>query len=79
MEELTEEEPDQYLGEKFSSKAEEMLYKKLYWKIMNDLKQKGDNTKTPKYRRLISEYKKFKRDNVLHFRFNSASNQTAFG
>ena len=88
MEELAEEEPDQYLGEEFSSKSETMLYKKLYGKIMNDLEKKmttGDSIKTGekvdrlKFRRLIGEYKNFKRNRVQHFRFNSASNQTAFG
>ena len=88
MEELAEEEPDQYLEEEFSSKTEEMLYKKLYGKMMNDLEKKmtkGDNIKTGeevdrlKFRRLIGEYKNFKRNRVQHFRFNSASNQTAFG
>ena len=80
MEELANEEPDQYLGEEFSSET-----KILYMKIMNDLKKKGNNIKTGeevdrmKFRRLISEYKKFKRDQIQHFRFNSASNQTAFG
>ena len=86
MEELAEEEPDQYMEEEFSSKAEEMLYRK----IMNDLKKKtqltkGDKIKTgeevdrTKFQRLIAEYKKFKRSHVQHFRFNSASNLTAFG
>ena len=67
-----------------------MLYKKLYGKIMNDIKKdtqlkKGDNIKTAeeldrmKFQMLIAEYKKFKRNHVQHFRFNSASNQTAFG
>ena len=88
MEELAEEEPDQYLEEEFSSKTEEMLYKKLYGKMMNDLEKKmtkGDNIKTGeevdrlKFRRLIGEYKNFKRNRVQHFRFNSASNQTSFG
>ena len=32
-----------------------------------------------KFQRLIAEYKDFKRNHVQHFRFNSASNQTAFG
>ena len=32
-----------------------------------------------KYKRLISEYRKFKTKNVKHFRFNSAANMSAFG
>ena len=31
------------------------------------------------YKRLITEYKKFKTKNVKHFRFNSAANMSAFG
>ena len=88
MEEIAEEELDQNLEEEFSSKTEEMLYKKLYRKMMNDLKKKmtkenniktGEEVDRMKFRRLISEYKKFKRSHVQHFRFNSESNQTAFG
>ena len=88
MEELAEEKLDQYLEEEFSSKTEEMLYKKLYKKMVDDLEKKvtkgnniktGDEVDSVKFRRLISEYKKFKRNHVQHFRFNSASNLTAFG
>ena len=31
------------------------------------------------YKRLITEYRKFKTNNVKHFRFNSAANVNAFG
>ena len=66
------------------------MYRELYAKLKNDLEMKmqiskGDNIKTGeevdrmKFQRLIAEHKKFKRDNVQHFRFNSAPNQTAFG
>ena len=87
MEELAEEELDEYLEEEFSSKTEEVLYKKLYRKMMNGLKKKaqltlgggGQEVDRLKFQRLIAEYKDFKRNHVQHFRFNSASNQTAFG
>ena len=90
MEESSEDHADQHLEVKFNSKLEEKLYRELYMKIMNDIKMKtqltkGDNIKTGeevdrmKFRRLIGEYKNFKRNHVQHFRFNSASNQTAFG
>ena len=86
LEELAEEEPAQYHQGEFSSKAEEMLYRK----IMEGLRKKtqltkGGNIKTGeevdrmKFQRLIAEYKNFKSSHVQHFRFNSASNQTAFG
>ena len=32
-----------------------------------------------KYLTLISEYKRFKMNNVQHFRFNSAANSADFG
>ena len=87
MTELAEEASDQYLEEEFDSNSEEMMYKKLYRKMMNDfvLKKKGDNIKTGeevdrmKFQRLIAEYKKFKRNHIHHFRFKSASHQTSFG
>ena len=88
MEELAEEEPDQYLEEEFSSKAEEILYKKLYGKIMNGPKKKmtkdedinsGEEVDRMKFQRLIAEYKNFKRNHVQHFRFNSEASTAMFG
>ena len=82
MDELEEEEPDQYLEEEFGSETKKL------WKMVNDLKKKitkGKNIKTGeeldrmKFQRLIAEYKNFKRKHVQHFRFNSASNQTTLG
>ena len=82
MDELEEEEPDRYLEEEFGSETKKL------WKMVNDLKKKitkGKNIKTGeeldrmKFQSLIAEYKNFKRNNVQHFRFNSASKQTAFG
>ena len=90
MEEPSEDHTDQHLEVKFNSKLEEKLYRELYAKLKNDLEMKmlltkGESIKTReevdrlKFRRLIGEYKNFKRNHVQHFRFNSASNQTAFG
>ena len=87
MEESSEDHAGQHLEVKFNSKLEEKLYRELYAKLKNDLetKTKGESIKTGeevdrmKFQRLIGEYKKFKRNRVQHFRFNSASNQTAFG
>ena len=83
MEELSEEKPDHYLVEEFGSETKKL------WKMVNYLIEKkmtkGDNIKTGvevdrmKFRNLIAEYKNFKRNHVQHFRFNSASDQTAFG
>ena len=88
---LEKNEPDQPIEVKLSgnSKPEE-LYKELYAKLMKDFERKmevtkGDKTKSGeevdklKFQKLIAEYKNFKRNNVQHFRFNSESNQTAFG
>ena len=86
MEELEEREPDEYLEEEFDSIEEETLYKKLYKKMTNDLEMKmgksssiGEKVDKMKFKGLVSEYKSFKKNRVQHFRFNSASNQTAFG
>ena len=76
----------------FKTKSEEKLFKELYAKLRNDFERKmkqteGSNRKTDKeidrikFQRLVAEYKNFKRNNVQHYRFNSASNSnhTAFG
>ena len=39
----------------------------------------GEEVDKMKFQKLIAEYKNFKRNNVQHFRFDSESNQTAFG
>ena len=59
---------------------------KLIYKLLRkELKlQKGNAVKKvaemdkEKYLRLISEFRKFKMNNVQHFRFNSAANSTNF-
>ena len=82
MEEQAEEEHDQYLEEEFSSETKKL------WKMVNDLKKKitkgktiktGEEVDRTKFQKLIAEYKKFKKNHVQHFRFDSASKQTAFG
>ena len=40
---------------------------------------KGEEIDKEKYKMLIAEYRKFKRENVKHFRFNSGGNSSAFG
>ena len=39
-----------------------------------DSGEKGEEVDKEKYKMLITEYKKFKKTNVQHFRFNSAAN-----
>ena len=41
--------------------------------------EKGEELDKEKYKILIAEYRKFKRRNVKHFRFNSATNSSIFG
>ena len=41
--------------------------------------EKGEELDKEKYKMLIAEYRKFKRENVRHFRFNSGENSSAFG
>ena len=46
---------------------------------MEELAEGAEEVDRMKFQRLIAEYKNFKRSHVQHFRFNSTSNQTAFG
>ena len=41
--------------------------------------KRGDELDKIKYVKLVAEYKKFKKNNVQHFKFSSAANNTAFG
>ena len=41
--------------------------------------QRGEELDRKKYKMLITEYRKFKTNNVKHFRFNSAANISKFG
>ena len=86
MEELEEQEPEEYLEEEFGSIEEETLYKKLYKKMTNDIEMKmgksssiGEKVDKMKFKGLVSEYRSFKKNRVQHFIFNSAATQTAFG
>ena len=90
LEELPKDEPKHNFQVKFNSKFEENLYRDLYVKLKNDLEEKmqltkgerhkkGEEVDRMKFQGLIAEYKNFKRNFVRHFKFNSASNHTAFG
>ena len=41
--------------------------------------QRGEELDKEKFKRLVSEYRKFKIKNVKHFKFNSAANLSIFG
>ena len=47
--------------------------------MMNGGQEKGEELDKEKYKMLIAEYRKFKRENVRHFRFNSGENLSSFG
>ena len=47
--------------------------------MMNSGQEKGEEMDKKKYKMLIAEYRKFKRENVKHFRFNLAENSSSFG
>ena len=64
-----------------SEKHKEM-YKRLVDNIEKRLRQKGkkgEERDKKKFLTLVSEYTKFKRNNVQHLRFNSAATSTKFG
>ena len=46
---------------------------------LNSGQEKGEELDKEKYKMLIAEYRKFKRENVKHFKFNSAENSSSFG
>ena len=84
------EEVPRVTDEEFNSKAEVDLYKKFYRKIVKDLEKNGrlikgssdgvgEEVDKMKFKKLITDYKDFKRNNVRHFKFNSASDETSFG
>ena len=60
--------------------------KQMYINLRNEMKlqkgsiaKRGEEMDKEKYLTLIPEYKRFKMNNVQHFRFNSAANSTNFG
>ena len=56
------------------------VYEKMYLKIKSDLKREsGEEVDKLKFKKLIADYKKFKKNNVRHFKLNSASEQKAYG
>ena len=62
------------------------MYKKMYTDLERRMKlmegnigKTGEELDKEKFRKLISEYKKFKMENVRHFRFNSNGTSRMFG
>ena len=47
--------------------------------IKAGVSKKGEEMDKEKFLRLVAEYKKFKENNVQHFRFSSAENLSKFG
>ena len=54
------------------------LEKEVKW-LKKGGEEKGEELDRKKYQMLIAEYRKFKRKNVRHIRFNSAAILSAFG
>ena len=89
-EELKNEKPDDTINTDLAGKIDDDLLKILLLlrkefksddkKVMKIATgQKGDEVDRKKYDKLISEYKKFKTENMKHFRFNSAANLSTYG
>ena len=86
---IGEEIEDEQAGETvFKGKDDEELSKML--KRIADLERKvklvegalgkeGEGLDKEKYKMLIAEYRKFKRENVRHFRFNAGESTRSFG
>ena len=78
---------DQDVEEELNSLLGKEMYKKFYKKIKSDLRKvgkcssdhEGEQVDKMKFKKLIAEYKNFKRNNVQHFKFNPASEQKAYG
>ena len=79
VEEDMEEEDE--LGNQFSGTAGK-LYKKLKQEIetiKGSISKNGNELDWKKYLKLISEYRQFKRNEIQHFRFDSAAQAKTFG
>ena len=92
MEEQTKDfvEEDQNIEEELDGLSVKEMYKKLYKKIKQDVKEESAMTKCSnddaleavdkmKFKKLIADYKNFKRKNVQHFKFSSGSSPKSFG
>ena len=60
-------------------KMQKLMYKSLMKEMEESFGKRGDELDRKKYVKLLSEYKRFKKNNVRHFRFNSEANLAMFG
>ena len=68
------------IGSTYVDEKTRLVYKKLKKEIkMNKGGKKGEELDRQKMKKLISEYKQFKKSQVQHFRFDSAAHSTRFG
>ena len=68
------------VGEELAKVYKQLADLKTEMKLLKSSGQeKGEELDKEKYKMLIAEYRKFKRENVKHFRFNSGENSSAFG
>ena len=68
------------VGEELAKVYKQLADLKTEMKLMKSSGQeKGEELDKEKYKMLIAEYRKFKRENVKHFRFNLAENSSSFG
>ena len=80
LEETVERKMKGEVGEEFEKVYKQLAELKKEVKLLKSTgDEKGEELDKEKYKMLIAEYRKFKRDNVKHFRFNSAENSSAFG
>ena len=61
------------------------IYADVQWEEMGDLVQdewrmgRGKEIDRDKFKEMVLEYKRFKKENMRHFRFNAAGDSPAFG
>ena len=68
------------LNEWYVDDMTRLVYQNLKKKIeMNKGGKKGDELDRQKLKKLMSEYKEFKKSQVQRFRFDSAAHSTSFG
>ena len=86
---MKDEEAEEPLEAEFKGNVDENLYelqtrfadleKEVKLLKSTSVGEKGEELDKEKYKMMIAEYRKFKTNNVKHFRFNSAENSSAFG
>ena len=75
-----EDEVEKKLSAKNGEEMTLLVYKNLKREIeMMKGGKKGDGLDRQKFKKLMSEYKQFKKSQVQHFRFDSAAHSTRFG